>query len=157
MSQIRRPRGVTVIGVIEILGGMLAIALGAATVTSPYLLSRYAGLSAEEMADSQLVAITSATFLAIMIGLGIASLVMGFAVLKGKKWAWTSLLATSSVSIAISIISAALGDTRGVGTVIINGIIVAYLLTKQVRTYFGRVPPTTPSPAASSSSSAHVS
>jgi hypothetical protein len=75
-----------------------------------------------------------------LVALGIASLIVSWGLLKGKRWARTITLIISIISIIFAIISlASSGDLIHIISVIIYGIIIYYMFTDKVKLFFGKV------------------
>jgi uncharacterized membrane protein (DUF2068 family) len=80
---------------------------------------------------------------AVLIPLGIASLVVAYGLFKAKSWAWSVAVVLSIIGIVVNVISlvtANMGAIAGalVG-IAINGIVLYYLSRRSVREYFGKV------------------
>ena len=76
----------------------------------------------------------------VLVGLGIASLIVSWGLLKGKRWARTITLIISIIAIIVAIISlVSSGDLVHVISVIIYGIIIYYMFTKKVKLFFGKI------------------
>jgi hypothetical protein len=76
----------------------------------------------------------------VLVGLGIASLIVSWGLLKGKKWARTVTLIISIIAIIFAVISlVSSGDLVHVIAVIIYGVIIYYMFTDKVKLFFGRV------------------
>ena len=75
-----------------------------------------------------------------LVGLGIASLVVSWGLLKGKGWARTITLIISIIAIIFAIITLISSeDLIHIIPVIIYGLIIYYLFTRKVRLFFGKV------------------
>jgi hypothetical protein len=75
-----------------------------------------------------------------LVVLGIASLIVSWGLLKGKRWARTITLIISFISIIIAIISLVSSrDLVHIISVIIYGIIIYYMFTNKVKLFFGKV------------------
>jgi hypothetical protein len=75
-----------------------------------------------------------------LVGLGIASFIVSWGLLKGKGWARTITLIISIIAIIFAIVSLISSeDLVHIISVIIYGIIIYYLFTKKVRLFFGKV------------------
>jgi hypothetical protein len=75
-----------------------------------------------------------------LVGLGIASLVMSWGLLKGKGWARIITLIISIIAIIFAIVTLISSeDLVHVISVFIYGVIICYLFTKKVRLFFGKV------------------
>jgi drug/metabolite transporter (DMT)-like permease len=76
----------------------------------------------------------------VLVGLGIASLIVSRGLLKGKGWARTITLIISIIAIIFAIISlASSSDLIHIISVIIYGIIIYYMFTNKVKLFFGKV------------------
>ncbi|HMH11447.1 MAG TPA: hypothetical protein VK553_12090 [Candidatus Nitrosopolaris rasttigaisensis] len=123
-----RPFGVTLIGALTIIAGIVFLASGITAVTvAPFLSGTQTflvGLSAG----------AGAAFLA----LGIAYFVMAYGLLKGKRWAWTVTLVLSSIGIALGFASIVTGHIGAVFSIIINAVILYYIYRPNVKSFFGK-------------------
>jgi hypothetical protein len=76
----------------------------------------------------------------VLVGLGIASIIVSWGLLKGKRWARTITLIISIIAIIFAIISlVSNGDLVHIIPVIIYGIIIYYMFTDKVKLFFGKV------------------
>ncbi|HSF51946.1 MAG TPA: hypothetical protein VLA74_14395, partial [Nitrososphaeraceae archaeon] len=131
-----RPTGITIIAVLMIIGGLVLLFTG----ITPLFLGPL--ISLESSSDYQiselglLITIGGLT----LVGLGVASLVVSWGLLKGKGWARTITLIISIIAIIFAIISlVSSGDLVHVISVIIYGIIIYYMFTNKVKLFFGKV------------------
>jgi uncharacterized membrane protein (DUF2068 family) len=80
---------------------------------------------------------------ALLIPLGIASLVVAYGLFKGKSWSWTVAVVLSAIGLAINVISLVTSNMGGItGALVgiaINAIVLYYLSRRNVRQYFGKV------------------
>jgi hypothetical protein len=75
-----------------------------------------------------------------LVGLGIASFIVSWGLLKGKGWARIITLIISIIAIIFAIVTLISSeDLVHVISVIIYGVIICYLFTKKVRLFFGKV------------------
>ncbi len=112
--------GVTILGVLGITIGLLSIG-GGATV----------------LATSSDVAALALNAVAVL--LGVLFLVSGIGFFQGKKWAWTLGLLVGVLSIFRNLVEAAQGlVVTAVPGIVLAVIVVYYLTTPSVKTYFGR-------------------
>lgn len=132
----KRPTGVTIIAVLTIIGGIIALIVGIALVALAPLLSQ---LNVSDGSNTFNDSIFMGMLGALLIVLGIASFVVAWGLLKGKGWAWIVAIILSIISIATSIISLVAGQGGSVGSIIINGVILYYLNRSNVKSYFGRI------------------
>jgi len=80
-----------------------------------------------------------------LVVLEIASLIVSWGLLKGKRWARTITLIISIIAIIIAIISLVSSrDLIHIISVIIYGIIIYYMFTNKVKLFFGKVKEPTP-------------
>jgi uncharacterized membrane protein (DUF2068 family) len=80
---------------------------------------------------------------ALLIPLGIASLVVAYGLFKGNSWSWTVAVVLSAIGLAINVISLVTSNMGGItGALVgiaINAIVLYYLSRRNVRQYFGKV------------------
>jgi hypothetical protein len=145
----RRPLGVTVIGILEVLAGIIGI-LGSITI---FFASGISGAVAGGFAGG--VAGFAAGFFiggfALLVAL--ITLAVGFGLLRGSGWAWTVAVIISFINLLIGIIDIAggsirslsvgfLGSTAGlfgaIGTIVISLIVLIYLYRPNVKGFFGK-------------------
>jgi hypothetical protein len=107
-----RPLGVTIIAVLNLIGGIIAIAVGV-----PALI---VGVGI------------------VLIAVGIASLAMAYGLWKGKRWAWTITLILSGIGIIFGLASIGAGHTGAVIEIIIYAVIIYYLYRPNVKAFFGK-------------------
>jgi hypothetical protein len=154
-----RPIGVTIIAILNIIGGALMlffgiglITLGAVLPTLPPSAFNQSGLQgnltagqapipagAPPMALQFLLGGVGIAFGAVLVALAIVSFVVAYGLLKGRRWAWTITIILSIISIvwnAITIATAA--NFGGIVSIIISGIIIYYLYRPHVKAYFGK-------------------
>jgi len=76
----------------------------------------------------------------VLVALGIASLVVSWGLLKGKRWARIITLIISIIAIIFAVISLASSqDLIHIISVIIYSIIIYYMFTDKVNLFFGQV------------------
>jgi uncharacterized membrane protein (DUF2068 family) len=80
---------------------------------------------------------------ALLIPLGIASLVVAYGLFKGKSGSWTVAVVLSAIGLGINVISLVTSNmdaiTGAVVGIAINAIVLYYLSRRNVRQYFGKV------------------
>ncbi len=116
--EMQRPLGVTIIAILNILGGV-GLLLGGSMAFDP---SPLEGI------------ITGGIFVVI----GLASFVIGYGLWKGKGWAWRIALILSVIAIILGIGSIAVGDIGALVYMLINAIVIYYLYRPNVKAYFGK-------------------
>ena len=146
-----RPTGVTIIGVLDIISGVIMLLFGLGLIAVGILVLPYIhipGIHRLQGLDSTNLAISNFPprifgSLAISIGsviaaIGVASFVVAYGIFRGKGWAWTVTVIISIISIIGNAISIAAGNVGGIVNVAINGIILYYLYRPHVKAYFGK-------------------
>ena len=142
-----RPTGVSIIGILTIIGGVLMLVSGItlAALAAVFPLVASTGDQAT-MLQSQIPSSISVEYLGIaslsvgtiFIIIGIVSLIVAYGLFKAKKWAWTTNVALSIISIAMGIASIATGNIGSIVGILISGAILYYLYRPHVKEYFGK-------------------
>ena len=131
-----RPTGITIISVLMIIGGIILLFTG---ITPLFLGPLISIESSSDYAISELGMLITIGGL-VLVGLGIASFIVSWGLLKGKRWARTITLIISIIAIIFAIISlASSGDLIHIISIIIYGIIIYYMFTDKVKLFFGKV------------------
>ena len=126
MSQ-QRPTGITIIAVLMIIGGLILLFTG----ITPLFLGPLISIDSDS-STSELGLITIGGL--VLVGLGIASIIVSWGLLKGKRWARTITLIISIIAIIFAIVSlVSNGDLVHIIPVIIYGIIIYYMFTDKVK------------------------
>jgi hypothetical protein len=162
MQKQHRPTGVTIIAILTIIGGILLLLSGVASLTIGALISVNPGdTTSTSRAAAQFFGILAAGVGGVLLVIGIGYLVMFYGLLKGKGWAWTITIILLIIGIAIQIVSTSVGtvftaslhtssnvSSSIIGAIIgigINVVILYYLYRPHVKAYFGKMqeqPPT---------------
>lgn len=130
-----RPTGITIISVLMIIGGLILLFTG----ITPLFIGPLISIDSSDSSASALGLLITIGGLT-LVALGIASLIVSWGLLKGKRWARTITLIISIIAIIFAIISlASSGDLIHIISVIIYGIIIYYMFTKKVKLFFGKV------------------
>lgn len=124
MSTTVRPTGVTILAVLVIISGVIAIGMGV-------LFGALMGSVGMEMMGGDYGAIMGMISGFTMI-LGAISFMMAWGLLKGKPWAWTVTLILTIISLIFD-----LPSVNIIG-LIIDIVILYYLFRPHVKAYFGR-------------------
>lgn len=119
-----RPTGVTILAVLEIISGVIAIAMG---VFFGALMGSM-GVAMMDFGGSAIMGVIGG----IIVVLGIISFVMAWGLLKGKPWAWTVTLILTIISLVFNL------PSMNIVGLIINAIILYYLFRPHVKAYFGK-------------------
>lgn len=134
-----RPLGVTIIGVLMAIAGIVMIIAGISSMALAPLIPMAAESQDLGMGISSAMlggfAVASG---AIMLALGIASLLIAYGLFKGRSWAWTAAVVLSIIGIIMSVVSTVTGNFGSIVSLIINGVIIYYLYRPHVKAYFGK-------------------
>jgi hypothetical protein len=133
-----RPIGVTIIAILNIIGGIIMLLGGITLVAAGTILP-----SLQPSAGGTAIAIGG-----VIIAIGIVSFIVAYGLLKGMRWAWTLTVVLSIISIVLNAISIATGNIGGIISIIISGIILYYLYRPHVKAYFGKAIRSDATPAA---------
>jgi hypothetical protein len=154
-----RPTGVTIIAILNIIGGVIMlfgalalIAIGTILPTLPPTTFNQSGLQGNltagqipvpppgvpPMVSQSLLGGIGIAFGIVLLAISIVSFVVAYGLLKGLGWAWTVTVILSIVSIVFNVISIATGNIAAIISVIISGIIIYYLYRPHVKAYFGK-------------------
>jgi uncharacterized membrane protein (UPF0136 family) len=119
-----------------IIGGIILLFTG---ITSLFFGPLISIESSSDYAVSELGMLTTIGGL-VLVGLGIASFIVSWGLLKGKGWARTITLIISIIAIIFAIISlASIRDLIHIIPIVIYGIIIYYMFTHKVKLFFGKV------------------
>jgi hypothetical protein len=131
-----RPTGITIISILMIIGGIILLFTG---ITPLFLGPLISIESSSDYAISELGMLTTIGGL-VLVGLGVASFIVSWGLLKGKGWARTITLIISIIAIIFAIISlASIRDLIHIIPIVIYGIIIYYMFTRKVKLFFGKV------------------
>ncbi|MDQ3968192.1 MAG: hypothetical protein M3275_07335 [Thermoproteota archaeon] len=130
-----RPTGVTVLGILFVIAGAFTLLGGITTLVAiPFV----ANVNLAQVSGSILTVLG-----AVLIPLGIASLVVAYGLFKAKSWAWYVAVALSIIGLVVNVISLVTADigaiTGALVGIAINAIVLYYLSRRSVRQYFERV------------------
>jgi hypothetical protein len=129
-----RPTGITIIAILMIIGGLILLFTGITPLFFGPLISIDSDGSTSELGF--LITIGGL----VLVGLGIASLIVSWGLLKGKRWARTITLIISIIAIIFAIISLISSeDLIHIMEIIVYGIIIYYMFTDKVKLFFGKV------------------
>jgi uncharacterized membrane protein (DUF2068 family) len=155
-----RPTGVTVLGVLFVIAGAFALVGGIATLVAipfvanvnpnaignnelPFNGQQPLFTPSEQTALAQASGSILTVLGAVLIPLGIASLVVAYGLFKGKRWAWYVAVALSIIGLAVNVISLVTSDVGAIAGALvgiaINAIVLYYLSRRNVKQYFGKV------------------
>jgi lysylphosphatidylglycerol synthetase-like protein (DUF2156 family) len=131
MTTATRPFGVTLLAILHVLqailfflGGIALIALGA------FIRRGFFGIHRLLSGAASLIGV-------VVIVIGLLYLGLAWGLWSGKGWAWKVSLILAALGIIISLISLLGARFGALIVLILDAIIVYYLLTPHVRTFFG--------------------
>jgi hypothetical protein len=130
-----RPLGVTIIAILNIIGGVIMLIFGIGLV----ILGAVLPTLPPSVFNQSLFGGVGIAFGAVLVALAIVSFIVAYGLLKGRGWAWTVTLILSIISIvwnAITIATAA--NFGGIISIIISAVIIYYLYRPHVKAYFGK-------------------
>jgi hypothetical protein len=137
-----RPLGVTLLAIIEILGGLAQLVLGFGFLTIATLLSLVDIRSRVGDAVPQWVLDNVTVFFGVVgvlfLVMAIIALVLAWAFLKGKSWSRTAAIVLLVISIVVGLVGA-LGGVSLITvafSIVLPSILVAYLSTSGVKQWF---------------------
>jgi hypothetical protein len=130
-----RPDGIIIISILMVIGGIILLFTG----ITPLIIGPLISINISDYEISQLGLLITIGGL-ILVALGIASLIVSWGLLKGKRWARTITLIISIIAIIFAIISLVSSeDLIHIIEIIVYGIIIYYMFTKNVKLFFGKV------------------
>ncbi len=151
MQKPRRPTGVTILGVLAILGGIFLLFAGTVLIGLATLASSEIATGVTNAGYPGLSSLTAGTITtivtvlgAVILILGILYLVYGIGFFSGKGWAWTLGIIGTILGIILNIVQIALGSFTSISGLIIGLIIIYYLTRPHVKAYFGKGAQTAP-------------
>ncbi len=127
-----RPTGVTILAILNILGGLLFLLAAAGSAFAGPFIS--AALPSSMLSHASSILGIIGLFLAV---LGIIFLIVGYGLWKGMNWAWwlsVILLALGVIANGLSLLSA---NISAILPFIIGAIILYYVTRPRVKSYFG--------------------
>ncbi|MBI3859635.1 MAG: hypothetical protein HY296_05275 [Thaumarchaeota archaeon] len=133
-----RPTGVTVLAILDMVGGIIALLGGGLILAgSSYLgtlgYGQFAGLAA--------------AFGGGLLVVGVLAIVVGYGMWSGKGWAYLLSIVLYILGIVTSLGSLAFGNYSSIVGLVIYIIIIWYLWKPHVKAYFGRGAPPPMAPA----------
>jgi len=157
----RRPKGVTIIGILTIIIGILLLSGGVVLVVLAPIIGQFSFHNSDTstlasndsfsfnvngtnitLPNNSMFPILSG-FLSIigsiMVVLGIAFFVVAWGLFKGKEWAWGVTVILTVITLVISVITIIGGNLGSIFTIIIAGIVLYYLYRKNIKMFFGKI------------------
>jgi hypothetical protein len=129
-----RPTGITIIAILMIIGGLILLFTG----ITPLFFGPLISIDSDGSTNALGFIITIGGLT--LVGLGIASFIVSWGLLKGKGWARTITLIISIIAIIFAIISLISSeDLIHIMEIIVYGIIIYYMFTDKVQLFFVRL------------------
>ena len=135
----KRPTGVTVVAILEVLGGISGLAVGNIVMSIFAMMSEAGGgVTGRVVSGFGILGGFFATVGGLIGGIlfiaGITDFFIAYGLLKGSYWAWTLCLVFAIIGIALGIVLLPIGIIS-----IIADAVIAYYLTKpHVKQFFGK-------------------
>ncbi|MEW5840185.1 hypothetical protein [Nitrososphaera sp.] len=144
-----RPTGVTIIAILNIIGGIIMLVGGISALTAGAVLPMMGGTLGQtgvpgtgtpELSNISTSLLGGGAIVvgAVMIGLAIFSFVVAWGLLKGRGWAWTATVVLAVISIVMNAISLVAGNWAAIISIIISGVIIYYMYRPHVKAFFGK-------------------
>jgi len=132
MSQKIRPIGVTILAVLEALGGLVWLLAGAGMMMVGALMPLFGvGLPMFFGAIAGLMSVGFVIF-------GIIAFVLAYGLFSGKGWAWLWSLVFAVIGVILALFEAMSSLATGVLPIIIYLVIIYYLTRHHVKIFFGK-------------------
>ncbi len=138
-QQQQRPMGITILAVLAIIGGVLGILGGCSVVAGGALIGAMgaqAGVGGAATGGGLL-----SLYGVVILLIAVADIVFGIGAWTLKPWAWMLGLVLQGVNVVVALVSI-LAGWSSIGSqligLVINGVIIYYLMTPDVKKAFGR-------------------
>ncbi len=122
----KRPLGVTILGILWILAGVLSLLGGLGIVAIGTVLAGPIG------------GVIGLVFGFVFIIIGIISIILGIGCFKGWGWVWMLGVIVTIIGLVLGIYTLFTSGWSALITIIIDAIILWYLFQPNVKAYFGR-------------------
>ncbi len=133
-TEAQRPLGVTILAVLDILGGIGASLLGLIYMALSAQIGTVVGGGGIFALFGAFIVVLGIIFLI----LGILAIAVGWGFWKGSSWAWIVGLVLYVIGIVLGLTSLALGDVTSIVLVVIGALLVYYMFRPNVRIWFGK-------------------
>jgi hypothetical protein len=136
-QQKTRPLGVTILAILDGIGGGLLVFAG--------LVFLVLGAAAERLlgpdADPALFQTIGGALGVVFLLLGLAYAALGWGLWKGKGWAWIATIGFQAIGVLYNLVTIRASGGAAIFGLILNGVIIWYFLRPHVKYYFGQGPP----------------
>ena len=128
--------GITILAILETIGALVLLGLGAMMVLlgAAVLVAIGLGEASLGVALSEIVVFVGGFILL----LGVIELAIAWGLWKGQGWAWTVALIVAVLGIIGGVIALVSGSLYNIVTLAVQVIIVYYLYRPEVKAYFGK-------------------
>jgi Predicted membrane protein (DUF2127). len=138
MSTKTRPTGVTVLAILEIIGGIFSLLAAAALFALGALVGGVGMEMGEELPGLGFLAGALAALLGgVFIITGLVAFLLAYGFWTGKGWAWILGIVFSIIGIVLGVVSL-IGNPASIVGILINIVIIYYLTRPHVKEWFGR-------------------
>ncbi|MCU0568980.1 MAG: hypothetical protein MUF49_20570 [Oculatellaceae cyanobacterium Prado106] len=134
MNPASRPVGITVLGILQIVRGVVSALLGLVALGGGAILTSTIASSAEETLAGGAIMLIGA----VSIILGISGVILGIGMLKLKSWSWIGTLIVQGLVILMALVDLISGSGLNIISLAISGVIIFYLLKPEVKVAFRR-------------------
>lgn len=124
-----RPTGVTVLGILQIIAGILLAVFATMVGTMSGMMGGFSHFGA-------MASVVGGAITAVLAVLAAFSFLIASALFSGKKWGRTIVIVFSIVNLVMEAASMAVGNVFGIGGIILNGIVLYYMWRPHVIAYF---------------------
>ncbi|MEM2084234.1 MAG: hypothetical protein QXP60_09790 [Nitrososphaerota archaeon] len=143
MEKRERPLGVTILAILEAIGGIIYLA---GILLINLFLGMMMGFMPEEIPEMEFfggfLGMIALVVSIVLLILGLVSFLLAYGLWTGKGWAWTLTFIFSIIGILLGLVSL----PAGIITILINIVILYYLTRPHVKAFFGKAPPPVPPP-----------
>lgn len=127
-SYTTRPTGITVLGVLQIIAGIILVVFTVMVGTMSGMMGNsYFGA---------MMSIVGGAITAVLAVLAGFSFLIASALFSGKKWGRTIVIVFSIINLVMEAVSMMVGNVFGIAGIILNGIVLYYMWRPHVIAYF---------------------
>lgn len=141
MQPAKRPTGVTIIAILNIIGGIIMVIVGLLAIALssiiPLIPPEQQTIEGFDFAAPWFAGAINAIG-GVFIAIGIASLVVAYGLWNAKGWAWSLTVILAIIGIALDVVFIVTGDFSSIISIIISGVILYYVYRPHVKAYFGK-------------------
>ena len=133
-TEAQRPLGVTILAVLDILGGIGALLLGLVYMALSAQIGKVIGGGGLFALFGAFIVVLGIIFFI----LGILAIAVGWGFWKGSGWAWIFSLVLYVIVIILGVASLTVGDVASIVLVLIGALLVYYMSRPNVKAWFGK-------------------